>query len=163
MQNKDGRRYTRRSREERDGAMLLLGVFTSSPLFLMPSACKLAVDFQLRVEVHITHGGPTNRSAEKWSGQRNGFASLASTALRQQRPPTLAGAPSPRQHPGAPRLARLSPASRVRKAALTLRLKRGEFGADFCHLGNGQPTPFSSLFLHPAKHPFCSSVTNLFP
>ena len=30
-------------------------------------------------------------------------------------------------------------------------------------LVNQQPTPFLSLFLHPAKYPFCSSVADLFP
>ena len=38
-------------------------------------------------------------------------------------------------HPGAPRLARRSPASRENKAALTLDLVGGEVGADFCLLG----------------------------
>ena len=53
--------------EERDGAMLLLDVFDVVAAFSPALALKLAVDFQLRVKAHTTHGGPTNRSAEKWS------------------------------------------------------------------------------------------------
>ena len=52
--------------------------------------------------------------------------------------PPPKGAQSPRitqDHPGSPRLARASPASRDHKAALTLDLVEGEVGADFCHLG----------------------------
>ncbi len=58
------------------------------------------------------------------------FNSLTRIGIRQQ-PPTLDGAPPPW-------LARPSPASRERRAALTLGWKRGEVGADFCHLGMGR-------------------------
>lgn len=73
--------------EERDGAMLVLRVFDVVAAFLVPLPCKLTADF----------GGPTNRSAEKWSRHVNLMVSLlwTSTAIRQQ-PPTG----STPDHPG---------------------------------------------------------------
>ena len=77
--------------------------------------------------------GPTNRSSEIWGLTRNDFSiSLLRIGIRQAAP--LASPRITQDHPGSPRLARHSPVSRERKAALTLRWKRDEDGADFCHL-----------------------------
>lgn len=67
---------------------------TLSPLFLVPLPYKLAVDFQLRLDVHTTQ--VTRRTNEplsrKVESTRNGFASVTSTAIRQQRPHACRGA-----------------------------------------------------------------------
>jgi len=47
----------------------------------------------------------------------------------------LQGGAVTQDHPGSPRLARRTPASRENKAALTQVPVGGEAGADFCHLG----------------------------
>lgn len=102
----------------------------SSPLVLVPSSCKLAVDSHLHLDVHTTQAARRTHDSlsRKVESTRNGFASPASTALRQQPPPRLPG----RHHPGR---TQDHSGSRERKAALTLGPVGGEFGADFCRLG----------------------------
>ena len=70
--------------EERDGAMDLVAAFSVAAGCLTP-----------RRQLWRTYESPTR----KVESTRNVFASLISTAIRQQ-PPTLDGAPTPRQHPG---------------------------------------------------------------
>ena len=113
-----------------DGAMLLLRVFDITAAFARALALQASCGPRRQL------GGSMIHSAEKWS--RHVMVSLLWRAKPSgSRSPTLGGAPSPRQHPGSPRLARPSPASRDRRAALTLGWERGESGADFCHLGSG--------------------------
>lgn len=82
--------------EKRDGAMLLLGVFDVVAAF--SHAPPPAMDCHLDLDVHTTQAArrthePLSRKVES---THNGFAFLASTALRQQRPPRLPG----RHYPG---------------------------------------------------------------
>ena len=119
---------------------------TSSPLFLVGLACKLAMD---TTQV-------ARRTFESLTGKvestRNSFASLIKYSLSGSSSPTLDKALSPRQHPGSPGLARPSPASGERRVALTLGWKGGEAGADFCHLG------IEGLKLHHRHKPFMNNT-----
>ena len=57
--------------------------------------------------------------------------------------------PRGRSHPGSPRLARRSPASREDKAALTLDPVRGEVGADILRLGGHKILSPINFMQHP--------------
>ncbi len=59
-----------------------------------------------------------------------------------------------RHHPGSPRLPRPSPASRERRATLTLGWKRSKAGASFCYLGMGQCVAI--LPFRRSVHPLCT-------
>ena len=61
-----------------------------------------------------------------------------------------------RHHPGSPRLPRPSPASRARRAELTLGWERSEAGAEFGYLGMGQCVTILP-FRRPV-HPLCTAL-----